>query len=75
MTSWSDADDEIIGGDLTAALAYVTPAGGAVVTPVAPIGLRDRDAGTIQFTTSLGSPAPRGSTFPDRFPPADAAPA
>ena len=51
---WPDADDEIIAGDLTAALAYVTPAGGAVVTAVAPIGLRDRDAGTVGFTTSLG---------------------
>ena len=51
---WSDVDDAIIGGDLTAALAYVTPAGGAVVTAVAPIGLRDRDAGTVGFTTSLG---------------------
>jgi hypothetical protein len=51
---WSDVDDEIIGGDLTAALAYVTPAGGAVVTPVAPIGLRDRESGTVGFTTSLG---------------------
>jgi hypothetical protein len=51
---WSDAEDAIIGGDLTAALAYLTPAGGAVVTPVAPIGLRDREAGTVKFTTSLG---------------------
>jgi hypothetical protein len=51
---WSDLDDEIIGGDLTAALAYATPAGGAVVTAVAPIGLRDRPAGTVGFTTSLG---------------------
>jgi hypothetical protein len=51
---WSDVDDEIIGGDLAAALAYLTPAGGAVATPVAPLGLRDREAGTIQFTTSLG---------------------
>lgn len=51
---WSDEDDEIIGGDLTAALAYVTPAGGAVVTAVAPISLRDRAAGTVSFTTSLG---------------------
>jgi hypothetical protein len=51
---WSDADDEIFAGDLTAALGYLTPAGGAVVTPVAPIGLRDRDAGTVTFTTSLG---------------------
>src|SRR4051812_13894483 len=51
---WSDAIDEVIGGDLTAALAYVTPAGGAVATAVAPIGLRDRDEGTASFTTSLG---------------------
>src|SRR4029077_7452535 len=51
---WSDREDDIIGGDLTAALAYATPAGGAVVTPVAPIGLRDRAAGTVGFTTSLG---------------------
>src|SRR6476660_2730661 len=51
---WPDAIDEVIGGDLTAALAYVTPAGGSVVTPVAPIGLRDREAGTVSFTTSLG---------------------
>ena len=51
---WSDSDDAIIAGDLTAALAYATPAGGAVLTPVAPIGLRDRAAGTVTFTTSLG---------------------
>src|SRR3954454_14492469 len=51
---WPDALDEIIGGDLTAALAYVTPAGGAVATAVAPIGLRDRDPGTVSVTTSLG---------------------
>src|SRR3954467_612034 len=51
---WPDAIDEVIGGDLTAALAYVTPAGGAVVTAVAPIGLRDRTKGEVTFTTSLG---------------------
>lgn len=51
---WSDLDDTVIGGDLAAALAYLTPAGGAVVTAVAPNGLRDRDAGTVGFTTSLG---------------------
>src|SRR3984893_880887 len=51
---WSDLDDEIIGGDLTAVLAYATPAGGAVLTPVSPLGLRDRSAGTVCFTTSLG---------------------
>src|SRR5918912_1103063 len=52
--SWPDEVDKVIDGDLTAALAYVTPAGGTVVTAVAPIGLRDRVAGTIGFTTSLG---------------------
>jgi hypothetical protein len=52
--TWSAPADEIIHGDLTAAVAYVTPAGGAVVTAVAPIGLRDRQAGTVTFTTSLG---------------------
>ena len=51
---WSDREDAILGGDLTAALAYATPAGGAVLTPVAPIGLRDRGAATVGFTTSLG---------------------
>jgi hypothetical protein len=51
---WTDADDEVLGGDLTAALAYVTPAQGVVLAAVAPIGLRDRDRGTVTFTTSLG---------------------
>ena len=52
--TWPDEADIVIAGDLTAALAYVTPAGGAVVTAVAPICLRDRAAGTVSFTTSLG---------------------
>jgi hypothetical protein len=52
--TWPDSAEEAIAGDLTAALAYVTPAGGAVVAAVAPIGLRDRAAGTVSFTTSLG---------------------
>jgi hypothetical protein len=51
---WGEVEDAVIGGDLTAALAYLTPAGGAVVTAVAPVGLRDRAAGTVSFTTSLG---------------------
>src|SRR4051812_36642830 len=51
---WSDATDRVLAGDLTAALAYATPAGGAVVTAVAPIGLRDRDKGELPLTTSLG---------------------
>lgn len=52
--TWPDEVDAVLDGDLTAALSYVTPAGGAVVTPVSPIGLRDRAAGTVTFTTSLG---------------------
>jgi hypothetical protein len=52
--SWPPEVDEVLAGDLTAALVYVTPAGGAVATAVAPIGLRDPDAGTVTFTTSLG---------------------
>jgi hypothetical protein len=51
---WGENEDAILGGDLTAALAVLTPAGGAVLTPVAPIGLRDRGTATIEFTTSLG---------------------
>jgi hypothetical protein len=51
---WGEPDDAVIGGDLTAALTYATPAGGAVLTPVAPLGIRDREAGTVSFTTSLG---------------------
>ena len=49
--SWSDDVDEVLRGDITAALAYVTP----VVTAVAPCGIGDRAAGAVGFTTSLGS--------------------
>jgi hypothetical protein len=52
--TWPDDVDDVLAGDLTAALAYPTPAGGAVVTAVAPVGLRDRAAGSVTFTTSLG---------------------
>ena len=52
--TWDDEVDDVLDGDLTAGLAYLTPAGGAVVTAVAPIGLRDRSAGVVSFTTSFG---------------------
>jgi hypothetical protein len=52
--TWDDEIDAIIAGDLTGGLGYRTPAGGVVVQSVAPVGLRDRAAGTIAFTTSLG---------------------
>jgi len=54
MVAWSDGVDQILHGDLTTAIAYLTPAGGAVATAVAPVGLRDRNAGVVSFTTSLG---------------------
>ncbi len=52
--SWPAEADEVITGDLTAAAAYLTPAGGAVITGVAPCGMGDREAGILGFTTSLG---------------------
>jgi hypothetical protein len=52
--SWSDAVDEILTGDLAAGFAYLTPAKGVVIVPMAPLGLRDREAGTVTLTTSLG---------------------
>jgi hypothetical protein len=51
---WTDEVDEILTGDLVAALAYLTPGGGAVAMPVCPLGLHDRDLGTLGFTTSTG---------------------
>jgi Pyridoxamine 5'-phosphate oxidase len=51
---WDDEIESVLDGDPTAALAYRTPAGGAVVQAVAPIGLHDRAAGTVGFTTSYG---------------------
>ena len=51
--SWSDEVDEILAGDLAAGFAYLTPAKGVVITPMAPLGLRDREAGTVTLTTSL----------------------
>lgn len=45
---------DVVRGDLTAAVAYVTPAGGAVVTAVAPCGIADERHYAVGFTTSLG---------------------
>ncbi|MFJ6076002.1 hypothetical protein ACIQFU_35085 [Streptomyces sp. NPDC093065] len=53
---WPDVAESVIRGDLTVAVAYGTPAGGAVVTSVSPVGLADREAGRVGFTTSLGFP-------------------
>jgi hypothetical protein len=52
--SWSDDVHDVLTGDLTVAVSYGTPAGGAVVTVVSPVGAVDRDRGVVSFTTSLG---------------------
>ena len=54
--TWDDDVDEVIGGDAAVGFASVTPARGVVIMPMAPLGIRDRDAGTVTITTSLGLP-------------------
>jgi hypothetical protein len=51
--SWPDDIDEILASDLTAALAYLTPAGGVLISPMVPLGMRDRERGTVTLTSSL----------------------
>ena len=51
---WAAEVDEVITGDITVAVAYITPAGGAVVTAVAPCGISRPERGELGFTTSLG---------------------
>lgn len=54
VVSWPDQVDEILGGDLVVAVGSPTPKGGVVLNSVTPLGMRDRTAGTVSFTTSLG---------------------
>ncbi|HEX5860982.1 MAG TPA: hypothetical protein VFY58_04015 [Nocardioides sp.] len=54
--TWDDEIDDVIGGDAAVGFASVTPARGVVIMPMAPLGLRDRDAGTVTITSSLGLP-------------------
>lgn len=54
MVEWTDEVDEILASDLAAGFAYLTPAKGVVITPMAPLALRDRQAGTVTLTTSQG---------------------
>jgi hypothetical protein len=52
-TTWPDEVDEILASDTAAALAYLTPAGGVLISPMAPLGMRDRERGTVTLTSSL----------------------
>ena len=54
MPPWPDDVDEILASDLAAGFAYLTPAKGVVITPMAPLALRDREAGTVTLSTSQG---------------------
>jgi hypothetical protein len=49
---WTDAVDDILGGDQVVALAYTTPASGVVLTPLTNFALRDRDKGTLTAINS-----------------------
>jgi hypothetical protein len=51
--AWDDEIDDVLGGDLVVALGYPTPARGAVLTPMTPLGPRDRAAGTVTLTTPV----------------------
>lgn len=51
---WPESVDEILAGDLAAGFAYLTPARGTVITPMAPLGVRDRERGTVTLSTSVG---------------------
>jgi hypothetical protein len=52
--TWSDEVDEILAADLAVAVAYLTPAKGVLISPMAPLGMRDRERGTVTLTSSLG---------------------
>lgn len=52
---WSDEVEHILDSDLVIGLAYLTPAGGVVVSPVTNFALQDRDAGTVTILSSLGA--------------------
>jgi hypothetical protein len=51
--TWSDDVDEILSGDLAVGVAYLTPAKGVMISPMAPLGMRDREAGTVTLSSSL----------------------
>jgi len=46
---------DILRNDHCVALAYRTPAGGVVLTPVTTVGMFDADAGTVSITSSFGN--------------------
>lgn len=55
IVRWSDQVDEILDGDHVAVLAYATPARGTVLLPLSNFAVRDREAGTVSFNSSVGA--------------------
>jgi hypothetical protein len=55
MAHWPAAVSDVLGGDLTVALAYRTPAAGVVALPVTTLGSYDESAGTVTTSTSFGN--------------------
>jgi hypothetical protein len=51
---WSDEIDDILAGDLTVGIGMPTGMRGVSLATVTTLGLRDRSAGRVTFTTSLG---------------------
>ena len=51
---WPDDVDEILCGDLVVGVGTLTPKGGVALASVTTLNIRDRDAGTVGFTTSMG---------------------
>lgn len=51
---WPDDVDEIFCGDTVVGIGTVTPKGGVALASVTTLGIRDREAGTVGFTTSMG---------------------
>jgi hypothetical protein len=55
MPTWPEYVTDILANDVCVALAYRTPAGGVVLTPVTTFGTFDAQAGTVTTTTSFGT--------------------
>lgn len=55
LVTWPDSVDEVFDGDQAVMLAYPTPLGGVVLTPMTNFAMRDRNAGTVTINSSIGA--------------------
>ena len=54
--TWSDEVDDVLAGDMTVGLAYLTPARGVVIIPMSPLGIRNRVEGTVTLSSTIAFP-------------------